>query len=628
MRNYNYNYNYIDQKLGFKNFRKFTDCPPIGLDGVTFLVGKNNSGKSTYIKGLLLIKDNYKNIFVESKDCRHPVFDFSCEDAMVGTYDRALNKNATENEIIFSFGGIEIGVSGQVGANSKTAPISFLKITEGNNVWLFDYKNQRTSITVDLALKKQIADRQLQDEKNRVLKAQENILEWEKQIAELQEKLSETDADETISVREEEAFGELVYNYCFPNDLAEGVLYEHNQNLYIKTNASDSYRRKIEQLASLIEQATKLINGIDKKEQEYLFQVTKINDFIQKFGTSTPTFSIPFQKETQKGGNIMEILADFSDYTLFDPVSVECIKTFRIGKEFNAAGIHISRNVFGGTSMEHDQEAFSNIIYLSAHNISHKTIYNANDSSDCVAQAIHKFSTRNPDKDPYYNYQVRIEYVESFLHFWMREFEIGTDFKINNLGNNAYQCMVQTRHGEWVHLADKGRGAIQLMTLLFQIATIFTYHGVKPYKRYATADELGFLNDGTTLIIEEPEQNLHPALQSRLADFFCALYVQHGYQCLIETHSEYIIRRAQVLVNTHKFVQSKLYNGEATYGEFSKNPFRVYYFPQDEWSNRKEGVFDEENLPYEMVFRPDGKFSNEFGSGFLDEATNLAFEIL
>ncbi len=622
MRNYNYNYNYIDQKLGFKNFRKFTDCPPIGLDGVTFLVGKNNSGKSTYIKGLLLIKDNYKNIFVESKDCRHPVFDFSCEDAMVGTYDRALNKNATENEIIFSFGGIEIGVSGQVGANSKTAPISFLKITEGNNVWLFDYKNQRTSITVDLALKKQIADRQLQDGKERALKAQECILKDEKEITELQEKLSETDADETITVREVDAFGELVYNDCF--DLAEGVLYEHNQNLYIKTNASDFYRRKIEQLASRIKQVTELINGIDKKEQEYLFQVTKINDFIQKFGTSTPTFSIPFQKKTEEGGNIMNILADFSDYTLFDPVSVECIKTFRIGEYFHAAGIELER-ILPDQEFTPFQFGYSTPIYLSAHNIIHKTIYNANDPSDCVAQAIHQFSISYFPAST--DAQEASEYLESFIHFWMLKFEIGTDIEINDLGNNAYQCMVQTRHGEWVHLADKGRGAIQLMTLLLQIATIFMEHGILAPDGSRIGSSV-YNWSGPTLIIEEPEQNLHPALQSRLADFFCALYVQHGYQCLIETHSEYIIRRAQVLVNTHKFVQSKLYNEEATYCEFSKNPFRVYYFPQDEWSNRKEGVFDEENLPYEMVFRSDGKFSNEFGSGFLDEATNLAFEIL
>ena len=45
-----------------------------------------------------------------------------------------------------------------------------------------------------------------------------------------------------------------------------------------------------------------------------------------------------------------------------------------------------------------------------------------------------------------------------------------------------------------------------------------------------------------------------------------------------------------------------------------KCPAAVYYF-------LKEG------RPYDMGLRKDGKFSNEFGAGFFDEAANLAFEL-
>jgi predicted ATPase len=45
---------------------------------------------------------------------------------------------------------------------------------------------------------------------------------------------------------------------------------------------------------------------------------------------------------------------------------------------------------------------------------------------------------------------------------------------------------------------------------------------------------------GSTLIIQEPEAHLHPSMQSKLADFFIAMALS-GRQCLIETHSEYII---------------------------------------------------------------------------------------
>ncbi len=50
-------------KISFKNFRGFIDFPEMEFGGITFLVGKNNSGKSTVIKALLLM-DNY----LKSKD--------------------------------------------------------------------------------------------------------------------------------------------------------------------------------------------------------------------------------------------------------------------------------------------------------------------------------------------------------------------------------------------------------------------------------------------------------------------------------------------------------------------------------------------------------------------------------
>jgi predicted ATPase len=46
----------------------------------------------------------------------------------------------------------------------------------------------------------------------------------------------------------------------------------------------------------------------------------------------------------------------------------------------------------------------------------------------------------------------------------------------------------------------------------------------------------------TTLIFEQPELHLHPRVQTRLADFFLSI-VLAGKQCLIETHSEYLINR-------------------------------------------------------------------------------------
>jgi predicted ATPase len=48
----------------------------------------------------------------------------------------------------------------------------------------------------------------------------------------------------------------------------------------------------------------------------------------------------------------------------------------------------------------------------------------------------------------------------------------------------------------------------------------------------------------TTLIFEQPELHLHPKVQTRLSDFFLSIAL-NGKQCLIETHSEYLINRVR-----------------------------------------------------------------------------------
>jgi hypothetical protein len=51
---------------------------------------------------------------------------------------------------------------------------------------------------------------------------------------------------------------------------------------------------------------------------------------------------------------------------------------------------------------------------------------------------------------------------------------------------------------------------------------------------------------GQTLVVEQPELHLNPALQVRLADFLVAM-VRAGKQVLIETHSEHIVDAIRVL---------------------------------------------------------------------------------
>ena len=51
----------------------------------------------------------------------------------------------------------------------------------------------------------------------------------------------------------------------------------------------------------------------------------------------------------------------------------------------------------------------------------------------------------------------------------------------------------------------------------------------------------------TTLVLEQPELHLHPAVQARLGDFFLSMALL-GKQCILETHSEHLVNRFRVRV--------------------------------------------------------------------------------
>lgn len=229
------------------------------------------------------------------------------------------------------------------------------------------------------------------------------------------------------------------------------------------------------------------------------------------------------------------------------------------------------------------------VYYIQAHGVSQKMLYTIDDKNDFMAQAIHEYARRGV---------VRGSFTDTFIRKWMNEFGIGLDYEIESIGGEGYTFKVITPNGK-MNLADMGMGTNQLMVLLLSLATIMFeegHHGKDGGKSFVPK----------FIIIEEPEQNLHPCLQSKLADLISEVAMDDSYKFLIETHSEYFIRRTQVLV-----AEMNIENEE----ELAKqNPFKVYYFPV-------------EGIPYDMMYRPDGRFSEEFDKGFFDEAFNLAISL-
>ncbi len=197
------------------------------------------------------------------------------------------------------------------------------------------------------------------------------------------------------------------------------------------------------------------------------------------------------------------------------------------------------------------------------------------------------------------------EYVpDSFLNKWLgndglnicHHIELNTS-KVEGLG---FVVELVKENGEREQLADVGHGITQIVSILIQIESIIIQNHV--LKQRIATDRTKEVIAPAIIMIEEPEVSLHPMIQSFLADILQDAATNYGgdIQFIVETHSEYLVRKMQAIVSGF----SK--------DEFEHNPFAVYYFNED-------GTIKD------LGFKESGRFKESFGPGFFDEAASLKY---
>jgi predicted ATPase len=117
--------------------------------------------------------------------------------------------------------------------------------------------------------------------------------------------------------------------------------------------------------------------------------------------------------------------------------------------------------------------------------------------------------------------------VEQRVAEWLQNLGLIHEFSLEPIAENRkdYEVRVRRhRHSPQVLITDVGFGVSQILPVL-----VLCYYAP----------------EGSTIILEQPEIHLHPAVQAGLADVFIDVIQNRKIQIIVESHSEHLLRRLQ-----------------------------------------------------------------------------------
>lgn len=514
--------------LELTNFRRFQNFGPVDFGDITFLVGSNNSGKSTFVKALMLIIN-----YLQSDDLNFLDFNSrNVEDLNIVTYERAKCKIKSEHNWIgikFTDNGLsfELTVTG-TGPETR-ALVKELKIKDEKSTIEAVYDIPAKTVEINQAF--------IDFDRPDYDKIKLNILNEIRSIQDKKSSIKDTFSKEYIDLNKELEFwkkrNELVHQKKSESGTSELILNTH----------FDSPTGKIFDLENIF---SNLINAYRKA----IIKQKKLNakDLLEE----DEVIQDLFRKHNEKFENLKFFYQNQKPFALFKDKIKEALED--LGVE-----------------------------YLPATILKQSALFYIRDYNNSVTQTIHEYYQSGVYKSG--------SAGELFVKKWMKPelFEIGEDIQINLIEGEAYDVKLKSNN-LWIPLADKGTGVIQLVRLLLKIGSIIHKADGKSY----------------ILMIEEPGINLHPAWQSKLSDLFYEANNRFEIRFIIETHSEYMIRKSQVITAQNEFDN-----------DLNPNPFTVLYFSRDIERNA-----------YSMGYQPDGTFKNNFEEGFFDAAADSAMELI
>lgn len=513
--------------LGLKNFRIFDDKNGFleELSSINILTGANNSGKSSIVKALQMLRNSireYKSPFN---------LDLNQQEHLLGDFDNILfNKDNRNVEITLPYlfmGMKNFSISLTFESSSTTNTYDarlrgIVIIDKSDRAILFSFKYR------DATDKEKVSDKTVYDKKQQ---------EYKKKAAE--------SSGKDINIFNAADFYNLE---TFENPLTGYVEWYINLKTlkHYLNELRKVYEYYLKDKKTWARDGFKNINEIAK--DLYVIPSSFISSFkkdadLDKWKEFVDT-KIRNTKKLSGKEKVGERDFDSEDF-LLPPSEIEHILFYKASEilKANLKWKEIDNDDNDYSVIEH---CFSNgwesllqrmatINYVSNIKEENARSYNAASNSPFIKLLK--------------SYGPKSYYVCHFMANYLRTFEIGK--KISVEINPKYQSIlvsITTLDGAKRELVDFGYGIKQLVLILMQIS-VLAEKNKRSEQVYDYGEET--IEDTyvpSVLIIEEPESNLHPKWQSLLADMLAEANRKFNIQMIIETHSEYLIRKFQTLV--------------------------------------------------------------------------------
>lgn len=573
-------------KFGVKNYKVFENYQQFNIRPLTLLVGANNTGKSAFSKLLYLLKQGtYKlnfesqagsrlDNFEDSINWKNPTKGFLFKFPAHNSFLPSMEVTATyENGICNS---LEISAF-----EDDEIPVVEIRTTDNrcyldfNYQWLlsclFDgrlyYKNtllNSDTSSINISEFRPLPSFSKENMVDSNILAIDDIFSAQKKTLFSIDKTSRKYSEHLGYVYDRKFYCILPFfslrdDVLLKQQMFSPVLFEVYDNL---VNVTDHYRNEIieiqDNVFSNIEltlsdsfiNSNKLVNDLKHTIKGQIKKIIRSNEITIK---ETDVFKMIFEERILK--------EDYSSYksklkyTLWE----ELLNQLYFLKE-SIQKVH-----------------FSNI--------------SRDISSDYISELYYAKENLNPERTK----RINILLEEALKFFKLGNIEITKDEIFVAVQDNSKinDKNLDVSYSKKINVKNLGYGYSKIIPVILGLIKLSVTDVYSPYK--------------DIFIIEEPEANLHPDFQSKLAEFF--IWISKHFlsaNLIVETHSEYLIRKLQYLIAAN---------------EAKENQCVIYNFCNDEDVTRSN------NKVREITINSDGQLSDGLAKGFFDEAIKLQFSL-